>query len=104
MLGVYESRELSVQAHHAAVVDEMAEAYGMPRGVFVSQVYEGTGAEAAGIVKFRTSKEEAQRRLNHTENNLVRIEDILSEFSKSLSIQCQLSQMYEFGWPRKNSR
>ena len=25
VLGVYESRELSVQAHHAAVVDEMAE-------------------------------------------------------------------------------
>lgn len=33
------------------VVDAMSEDYGMPKGVYVSQVYEGTGAEAAGIVK-----------------------------------------------------
>lgn len=33
------------------VVDEMAETYGMPKGVYVSQVYEGTAAETAGIKK-----------------------------------------------------
>lgn len=33
------------------VVSEMAEAYGMPKGVYVSSVYENTAAEAAGIKK-----------------------------------------------------
>lgn len=33
------------------VTSAMAEAYGMPEGIYVAQVYPGTGAEEAGIVK-----------------------------------------------------
>ena len=33
------------------VTSAMAEAYGMPEGIYVAQVYEGTGAEEAGVVK-----------------------------------------------------
>ena len=33
------------------VTSAMAEAYGMPEGIYVAQVYPGTGADEAGIVK-----------------------------------------------------
>ena len=33
------------------VTSAMAQAYGMPEGIYVAQVYAGTGAESAGIVK-----------------------------------------------------
>ena len=39
------------------------------------QVFE----EAAGIVKYKTRKLDAQRRIQHTQENLQRVEDILSE-------------------------
>lgn len=38
--------------------------------------------EAAGIVKYRTRKEEAQRKLDRTGQNLERIEDIVKELSE----------------------
>ena len=41
--------------------------------------------EAAGIKKYRVKKREAQRKLEHTETNLVRVRDILSELAGSLS-------------------
>ncbi len=37
--------------------------------------------EAAGVVKYKTRKEEAERKLGQTDQNLVRIEDILEELS-----------------------
>jgi chromosome segregation protein len=40
--------------------------------------------EAAGIVKFKTRKEEAEKRLAGTELNLVRIKDILSTYEERL--------------------
>lgn len=44
------------------------------------QVFE----EAAGIVKFKARKEEAQKKLERTLDNLSRVEDILEELSKRL--------------------
>ncbi|MGH4119961.1 chromosome segregation protein SMC [Clostridium sp.] len=40
--------------------------------------------EAAGIVKFKTRKEEAQKRLDNTEQNMIRINDILSTYEERL--------------------
>ena len=40
--------------------------------------------EAAGIVKYKTRKLDAQRRIQHTQENLSRVEDILSEHESRL--------------------
>ena len=48
--------------------------------------------EAAGISKFRHRKEEAERKLLQTEDNLVRINDIVSELSSQLEPLLRQSQ------------
>ena len=40
--------------------------------------------EAAGIVKYKTRKEEAERRLENTENNLIRIRDIIHTYEERI--------------------
>lgn len=40
--------------------------------------------EAAGIVKFRTRKEESEKKLEHTKLNLLRINDILAEIESNI--------------------
>ncbi len=40
--------------------------------------------EAAGIVKYKSRKEEAERKLSNTDNNLVRIRDIISTYEERL--------------------
>ena len=40
--------------------------------------------EAAGIVKYRTRKEEAERKLENTQQNLVRINDIVKEIESQI--------------------
>ena len=40
--------------------------------------------EAAGIVKYRTRKQESEKKLEHTKLNLLRIDDILSEIEGNL--------------------
>ena len=57
------------------------------------QVFE----EAAGIVKFKARKEEAERRLEHTRENLTRVEDILDELQRHiepLSRQAETARAY----------
>ena len=41
--------------------------------------------EAAGVMRYRVRKEDAERKLNNTEKNLERIEDILKELSDRLA-------------------
>ncbi len=48
--------------------------------------------EAAGISKFRHRKDEAERKLFHTQDNLVRINDIVSELSSQLEPLLKQSQ------------
>ena len=52
------------------------------------QVFE----EAAGIVKYKARKQEAQRRILHTQENLNRVEDILSELEDRLEPLKQQSE------------
>ena len=40
--------------------------------------------EAAGIVKFKTRKEEAEKKLSNTEDNLIRIRDIISTYEERI--------------------
>lgn len=40
--------------------------------------------EAVGIVNYKTKKQEAERKLEHTQNNLERLKDILDEIEKQL--------------------
>ena len=40
--------------------------------------------EAAGIVKYKARKEEAEKKLENTENNLIRIRDIISTYEERL--------------------
>lgn len=52
----------------------------------------GIFEEAAGIAKYRHRKEEAERKLAHTQENLVRIGDIVHELSSQLEPLCQQSE------------
>ena len=53
--------------------------------------------EAAGIVKFRTRKEESEKKLEHTKLNLLRINDILTEIESNiepLKVQAEKAKKY----------
>ena len=53
--------------------------------------------EAAGIVKYRTRKEESEKKLEHTKLNLLRINDILAEIETNiepLKIQSEKAKKY----------
>lgn len=53
--------------------------------------------EAAGIVKYRSRKEEAEKKLEHTKLNLLRINDIISEIEGNLGplqIQSEKAKKY----------
>ncbi len=53
--------------------------------------------EAAGITKFRARKKESQRKLNSTDQNLVRLQDIIAELKRqldSLQRQAQRAERY----------
>ena len=53
--------------------------------------------EAAGVLKFRKRKEKAERRLDSTEANLLRVQDLLRRFAAphpGLRIDLRLSDAY----------
>ncbi|MBF8982171.1 chromosome segregation protein SMC [Lutibacter sp. B2] len=53
--------------------------------------------EAAGIVKYRTRKEESEKKLENTDQNLVRVEDIIKELESrlpNLQVQCKKAKTF----------
>ncbi len=53
--------------------------------------------EAAGIVKYKTRKEEAEKKLDNTEQNLIRINDIISTYEErlpSLEEDCEKAKIF----------
>lgn len=53
--------------------------------------------EAAGIMKYRVRKEEAERKLQRTDDNLIRVNDIVEELSSQiepLRIQCEQAKKF----------
>lgn len=79
------------------VVADMAEAYGMPKGVYVSQVYEGTGAEAAGIVKGNIITDFDGNQITSSEDLL----RVLEYYSQGDSVEVTVMQGSPQGWESK---
>ncbi|MGV3754875.1 MAG: chromosome segregation SMC family protein, partial [Verrucomicrobiota bacterium] len=53
--------------------------------------------EAAGITKFKTQKKEALRKLEHTDQNLLRVEDLIKEVKRQIgSLQRQAGKARRF--------
>ncbi len=48
--------------------------------------------EAAGIVKYRTRKEEAEHKLENTQQNLVRIQDVVKELEVQIGPLCEQAE------------
>ena len=59
--------------------------------------------EAAGIVKFKNRKEEAEKKLSNTDDNLVRINDILSTYEERIEpLRIEKEKALEFNELSKN--
>ncbi len=62
-----------------------------------SQERRGIFEEAAGIIKYKAKKEEALRKLRRTDDNLLRIDDLLAELkSQETSLKRQSTKAKEF--------
>ncbi len=79
------------------VVDEMAQTYGMPKGVYVSQVYEGTAAEAAGIKKGNIITEFDGNKVTTAEDLL----SVMEYYSAGDTVDVMIMQGSPTGWESK---
>ena len=79
------------------VAEEMAEIYGMPKGVYVAQVYEGTGAEAAGIKKGNVITEFDGNKISSAEDLL----RVMEYYKAGETVEVTLMQGSPDGWESK---
>lgn len=79
------------------VVDQMTQDYGMPKGVYVSQVYEGTGAEQAGLVKGNIITEFDGNKINSSEDLL----RVMEYYSVGDTVDVTVMQGSPQGWESK---
>lgn len=79
------------------VADEMAEIYGMPKGVYVAQVYEGTGAEAAGIRKGNIITKFDGNKIGSTEDLL----RVMEYYAVGDTVEVTVMQGSPEGWESK---
>lgn len=76
------------------VAEEMAEIYGMPKGVYVAQVYEGTGAAAAGIKKGNVITEFDGNKIGSAEDLL----RVMEYYAAGETVEVTLMQGSPDGW------
>lgn len=79
------------------VAEEMAEIYGMPKGVYVAQVYDGTGAAAAGIKKGNVITEFDGNKISSAEDLL----RVMEYYSAGETVEVTLMQGSPDGWESK---
>lgn len=79
------------------VAEEMSEIYGMPKGVYVAQVYEGTGAAAAGIKKGNVITEFDGNKTGSAEDLL----RVMEYYAAGETVDVTLMQGSPDGWESK---
>lgn len=79
------------------VAEEMTEIYGMPQGAYVSEVYEGTGAEAAGIRKGNVITEFDGNEIRSAEDLL----RVMEYYSVGESVDVTIMHGSQDGWESK---
>ena len=79
------------------VAEEMSEIYGMPKGVYVAQVYEGTGAAAAGIKKGNVITEFDGNKISSAEDLL----RVMEYYEAGETVEVTLMQGSPDGWESK---
>lgn len=79
------------------VAEEMSEIYGMPKGVYVAQVYEGTGAAAAGIKKGNVITEFDGNKIGNAEDLL----RVMEYYGAGETVEVTLMHGSPDGWESK---
>lgn len=79
------------------VAEEMSEIYGMPKGVYVAQVYEGTGAAAAGIKKGNVITEFDGNKIGSAEDLL----RVMEYYGAGETVEVTLMHGSPDGWESK---
>ena len=79
------------------VVDQMAQDYGMPRGVYVSEVVAGSAAERAGIVRGNIITEFGGNKISSTED----LASIMDYYAAGEVVEVEIMQGSPSGWESK---
>lgn len=81
-----------------AVTEEVVATYGMPKGVLIAQVYDGTGAANAGLIKGDIITKFDGSSVDSMEG----LQKMLQYYSAGTEIEITISQGSPKGWQEKN--